>query len=71
MDLLSVECVSVDVDDESGGFLGVCEWGDVSVVKEMLRDGNECVRWLMFGEWRNMCDTVVYGVAARRRDAKI
>jgi hypothetical protein len=70
VDPLSAERASADVDDESGGLLGACERGDADAAKEMLRDGNECVRWLMFGERRNTRDTAVHGAAARRRDAK-
>ena len=70
VDPLSAERASADVDDESGGLLGACERGDADAAKEMLRDGNECVRWLMFGERRNTRDTAVHGAEARRRDAK-
>ena len=70
VDPLSAERASADVDDESGGLLGACERGDADAAKEMLRDGNECVRWLMFGERRNTRDTATHGAEARRRDAK-
>ena len=33
-----------------GGVFDACARGDAALARDVLRDGNACVRWLLFGE---------------------
>ena len=68
VDPLSADRALADAEDDGeGGLLGACARGDAALARDMLKDGNECVRWLMFGERRKTRDTAVHGEASEAR----
>jgi hypothetical protein len=59
-----------DVDADAEDVLVMCDVGDAARAKTILKNGNACVRWLLFGERATTLDTAVHGARdATRCDA--